>query len=336
MERSSNTFPSSSVVTDHFKFIPFVGSSADPEPSAADIQKSYACGQLSGFEASQFYEEIISIPSASIPSTPKVQVKKEHKIRRKNTISENSRHSIFFHAQNGNIEGVEYFLSQKCPVDVQDMYGWTVLMCATFEGHYDLVKYLLKKKAKVDIKNKQGLSALDIAVKQKNDALIELLQNGGVQEVCAPSCEAEEVKFCELCNVSYVESISVHERSIAHLFSTRDDSVSTYYHIPENNKGFQIMLKKGWDKNKGLGPEAKGRKFPIKTILKTDRTCIGGKKEVAKVTHFGANDYDSVKKSIQPTLNLKKERKLKKSQLKKLEQKNRALEINFRRQFHME
>lgn len=336
MERSSNTFPSTSVVTDHFKFIPFVGSSAEAEYSEEAIQKSDVCGQLSGFEASQFYEEIISIPSTSVTATPKVHVKKVHTIRKRNTISENSRHSIFFHAQNGNIEGIKYFLSENCSIDVQDMYGWTILMCATFEGHCDLVKYLLKKGAKVDIKNKQGLSALDIAVKQKNDALIDLLRKGYVQEECVPKCEAEEVKFCELCNVSYVESVSVHERSIAHLFSTCDGSMSTYYHIPENNKGFQIMLKKGWDKNKGLGPEAKGRKFPIKTILKTDRTCIGSKKEVAKVTHFGANDYDSVKKSIQPTLNLKKERKLKKSERKKLEQKNRALEINFRRQFHME
>lgn len=336
MERSINTFPSASVVTDHFKFIPFVSSSAEVESSKEAIQKSDVCGQLSGLEASQFYEEIISIPSTSITFNSKVHVKKENKIRKRNRISENSKHSIFFHAQNGNIEGIEYFLSENCSIDIQDMYGWTVLMCATFEGHYDLVKYLLKKGAKVDIKNKQGLSALDIAFKQKNDALIDLLQNGCIQEESVTKCEAEEVKFCELCNISYVESVSMHEKSIAHLFSTSNGSTSTYYHIPENNKGFQIMLKKGWDKNKGLGPEAKGRKFPVKTILKTDRTCIGAKKEVAKVTHFGANDYDSVKKSIQPTLNLKKERKLKKSERKKLEQKNRALEINFRRQFHME
>ena len=336
MERSGNTLPSTSAVIDHFKFIPFVASSAEGEASVNINQKFDVCNQLSGIEASQFYEEIISEPSTSVTSPTNMHVKEKPK--RKSVISENSKHSLFFHAQNGNIEGIEYFLSKKCSVDVQDMYGWTALMCATFEGHYNAVKYLLSKGAKVDIQNGQGLSALDIAVKQKNDALIDLFKNGIVEEKCISSCsrEAEEVKFCELCKTSFVESLSKHEKSIAHLFCAGDNNFSTYYQIPENNKGFQIMLKKGWDKNKGLGPGANGRKFPIKTILKTDRTCIGSKKEVAKVTHFGANDYNSIKKGIQPTLNLKKERKLKKSERKKLEQKNRAFEINFRRQFHLD
>ncbi|GBN97696.1 hypothetical protein AVEN_80732-1, partial [Araneus ventricosus] len=104
----------------------------------------------------------------------------------------------------------------------------------------------------------------------------------------------EAEKFCSDCKVSYKTSSIVHERSIAHLLVKSKSDLSTFYHIPENNKGFQIMLKSGWDKNKGLGPNADGRKFPIKTVFKQDRSCIGKNKEVPKVTHFNANDETAV------------------------------------------
>ena len=38
---------------------------------------------------------------------------------------------------------------------------------------------------------------------------------------------------------------------------------------------------------KGLGPEGTGRKYPVKTILKQDRRCLGSKsKEKASDLHI--------------------------------------------------
>jgi hypothetical protein len=36
-----------------------------------------------------------------------------------------------------------------------------------------------------------------------------------------------------------------------------------------------MMLRSGWDGRKGLGPEGQGQRYPVKTILKKDRKCLG-------------------------------------------------------------
>jgi hypothetical protein len=40
-----------------------------------------------------------------------------------------------------------------------------------------------------------------------------------------------------------------------------------------------MMLRSGWDGRKGLGPEGHGQRYPVKTILKKDRKCLGSLKE---------------------------------------------------------
>lgn len=330
--------PGTSTVNDRCRFIPFVSSAGDDQIIAKRDASSK--GKLDGREASQFYREVISTPSNFQSSVANEHKKKSKSVKKKSIAPsvDHARLTVFHHAQNGSVEGVKYHLSNRCSVDIQDMYGWTPLMCATFEGHYSVADYLIKQGANLDLKNKQGLTALDIALSKNNVQLIDLLNNRVKEESHdIEDYEIQEVeKYCDLCNSSFTESTVKHNRSIAHLFadSSHSESVSTYYHIPEDNKGFQIMLKKGWDKNKGLGADAKGRKFPIKTVLKTDRSCIGGRKEVPKVTHFGAKDGRAVRRNIQPTLNLKRETKLNKHRMKKLQERNRRVEIEFRRQFH--
>ena len=46
----------------------------------------------------------------------------------------------------------------------------------------------------------------------------------------------------------------------------------------------------------GLGPEGIGRKFPVKTVLKRDRSGFGiGTNKKARVTHFGPGDESAIK-----------------------------------------
>lgn len=322
-------------MSDRLKLIPFVASSYKGD-EAVTQELTSPLSKLSGEEASRFYEEVISGPCAS-GICKKKESPRKHKVIKHSSVDKNTRFTIFHYAQNGNIGGIEHCLLHNNHVDAQDMYGWTPLMCATFEGHYGVVEYLLNRGANLYLNNKQGLTAFDIAIQRNNKEIIELFKYGSsTHDTTADNNESQETKFCNLCNVSYKESSVTHARSIAHLLSSQDpsDNVSTFYQIPENNKGFQIMLKKGWDKNKGLGIDAKGRKFPVKTILKKDRACIGSKKEVAKVTHFGPNDYRSVTKNVQPIIKTRKEKKLTKSESRRLEKRNHQLEIEFRRQFH--
>ncbi|GIY93589.1 g patch domain and ankyrin repeat-containing protein 1 homolog [Caerostris extrusa] len=239
----------------------------------------------------------------------------------------------------GNIEEIKKYVEYGGSIDQQDAHGWTPIMCAACEGHISIVEYLFKLGADLNIRCKYGMTVMDIAMKAKHDAILKLLQDGinyyEMKSNVTTDNKPETIeKFCKNCKTSYTMSQEAHEHSIAHLLVTKKPGDSTFYHIPENNKGFQIMLKSGWDKNKGLGVNADGRKFPIKTILKKDRSCIGKKKEVPKVTHFVAHDETSVTSRKHNPVKMVRERTLKKWERKKLEERNRRWEIKFRQSFN--
>ena len=64
--------------------------------------------------------------------------------------------------------------------------------------------------------------------------------------------------------------------------------------------GYQLLRKGGWDGRSGLGVakdgRGTGRVFPIKSVLKRDREGVQeGTKKSAKITHFAANDSESIK-----------------------------------------
>lgn len=86
--------------------------------------------------------------------------------------------------------------------------------------------------------------------------------------------------------------------SITHQLNLKPKLPGTVYGIPRSNKGFQLLVNQGWDTEKGLGNDGKGQKFPVKTILKTDRKGFGDKnKSAARVTHFGPGDVSAIKRN---------------------------------------
>ena len=95
-----------------------------------------------------------------------------------------------------------------------------------------------------------------------------------------------------------------------------------------------MMLSGGWDK-KGLGPSGSGKLYPVKTILKRDRHGLGlesdsGVKVTPKVTHFDPHDDSGVR---DPAARTERTSTLsRRQQLKKLS-KEKAREVNFRREF---
>ncbi|XP_015911917.1 G patch domain and ankyrin repeat-containing protein 1 homolog [Parasteatoda tepidariorum] len=320
------------------EFIPFVTSSGEQRFVPENTKKPQrTINNLSGKEASDFYKDILAIPSTSEVKhstfLPKV-CKKLPSIKKRNKYRPND---IFRYAQEGTLEVIKECINKddKSLINKQDVYGWTPLMCATCEGHLNVVKYLLQCGADVNVKCKQGKTALDIARAKQHIDILNLFECGlELEHKECINVKDEKEKYCNDCKIFYTESTFTHNKSIAHLFASRKAESTTFYHIPENNKGFQIMIKKGWNQNKGLGSKEEGRKFPIKTVLKKDRSCIGKYKEVARVTHFNANDSTAVKRICDPpSVKIVRERTLKKWQLVKLERKNRQKEIEFRRQF---
>ena len=84
----------------------------------------------------------------------------------------------------------------------------------------------------------------------------------------------------------------------------------------------------------GLGPDGIGRKFPVKTVLKRDRLGLGSKEsEKARVTHFGPNDYNAVKRrkvSSKEKQKGKEQRRISRRERQATEKKERNWERNMR------
>lgn len=239
------------------------------------------------------------------------------------------------YAQDGDLDEMIKIWAYDINIDYTDAYGWTALMCASREGHKDVVRWLLENNADVECVNNQQKTAKDIAKNRKISRLIEKSMKGLPLEDKVDSDKSKELKtfYCEICKEEFSDSSQfVHETSTLHLFNNQEKITSTHYFIPPANRGFQMMLRSGWEPEKGLGNEGQGRKFPIKTVLKRDREGLGGEKpKEPKITHFAAKDEKAIKYP-------QKERKMRIKTLKKKERakqisKEKAKEINFRREF---
>ena len=110
------------------------------------------------------------------------------------------------------------------------------------------------------------------------------------------------------------------------------DNISIYYI-------FKIIFS-GWDSNKGLGPPGKrGKLYPVKTTLKSDRYGLGLEEEEKfeknerKVTHFEANDERGVTKIKVPGQRIERHTTLNKKYEKKKLDKQKQKEKNFRLEF---
>lgn len=248
---------------------------------------------------------------------------------------------IFKFSQDNQVHLVDQWLSSGFDINTIDIYGWTPLMCAACAGSNDVVQLLLKNNARTDIKSKKGLTALELALKNGHYSIIESIINKKKSKICKIHQKSEETKmtksndldnYCESCNLNYKDPEPSHLTTIVHNINTYQPKNRTYYGIPESNKGFQMLKSSGWDKEKGLGPDEDGRKFPVKTILKRDRQGFGTKSGLSlkpRITHFGPYDEQSVER--------KRYQKLKINDLaniKKKEKREKRIEINFRRQFN--
>jgi hypothetical protein len=256
---------------------------------------------LTGQEAKCIYENIVGSdiypedkPTSTGHSTTVRQcVKSVEPCRKIKTFQDKTRlvNALMKEAQRNNVAEVSALVPHCNSINVTDQYGWTALMSAACAGALEVVKFLISRGADVSLRDKSGNTCLSLARRCGHLTVVQAITEGHRQsEAESQPPQIGHVEFyCESCKQSFCStSREQHATSTVHLLSSRPHVVvPTIYSIPASNKGYQILLKRGWDKEKGLGRDGSGHKFPLKTVLKCDRKGLGGDtQEKAQVTHY--------------------------------------------------
>lgn len=294
----------------------------------------------SDIDAKVIYEDIVGTEGFIEGKKTKIG-KQNHKQKKKNSCTTVANATQFFNfnllmkaAELNNVSLVQELCQEnnKLYINQTDVFGWTPLMSACCAGAIDVVKLFLHWKPDVMIKDKRGNNCWNLAKCKGHFSILQLLndyaQNNNSKYFDQESTSVERPKistvkfYCEPCKQNIEDlSRSKHESSMMHLFnSAPKNNMPTMYGIPESNKGFQILLKGGWDKEKGLGPEGTGHKFPPKTILKQDKTGLGAKEYKARVTHILNMDDKNMNCKHSVRTHLKKRNRNEKRLEKKLRQ----------------
>lgn len=197
-------------------------------------------------------------------------------------------------------------------LECRDRYGWSPLMIAAAEGWTAVVDFLLRQGADVSACDRAGRTAEDISRHRGHVQVVEQLRSAS-QERCSIApvkvqsiSSRAEVEVCDQCGeLVAAGQRSQHLASLTHQLGAEEHARSDLapirpgFGISEANRGYQLLVKSGWNECSGLGEVGRqGRLFPIKSVLKSDRVGLGGedesKKTEARVTHFGPHDERSI------------------------------------------
>jgi hypothetical protein len=343
-----------------FPFKRFIQGPNLHEESVAAIAASASRQQaISGEDAKKIYEEILSMPETSVKikqepgesfaaqkqsSTLFSSTKKKRGKQKKKFLTLNQLMGL---SQGNNFSEIEEHLSTNTSFDLneKDIYGWTLLMSAACAGANDCAKLLLKFGASHEIQDKKGLNALELAKKNGRKETFNILQEwerSGYSSLFQEDSEEEERSepiFCEACSQTFTNQRQ-HIKSIVHLLSSgqmRNSEGIIHYGIPESNRGFQLLLSSGWDKQSGLGPEGKGNKFPVKTVLKRNREGVGSvrDKKAGRITHFPPFDTSAVQgPSKEDQARLERLTTTERRAEEERKNKEKRKEINYRRELN--
>ena len=86
---------------------------------------------------------------------------------------------IFSAAYVGFLDGIKLLHIFGANPNAQDKSGWTALMIASYEGHYDVVEYLLNQyKADISLRDSNGKRAFD---KAKTSQIQYILSSAAIE-----------------------------------------------------------------------------------------------------------------------------------------------------------
>ncbi|KAL0278177.1 UNVERIFIED_CONTAM: hypothetical protein PYX00_000071 [Menopon gallinae] len=257
---------------------------------------------LTGESAKAFYESIINEIPPQSSAVPKKFVRTPIKRKCAKPIKFTTTDLLKL-AQNNEYEKLDNLLRENGAqlINSTDNFGWTALMCASCSGAKESVQVLIKYKADPTICDKFGNNAFSLAKKKNYLEILKVLdKQDSVIESHLEKKKAKSVLFfCKACDQQFDAECTKHESSTLHQFNTNSGRSRTFYGIPESNKGFQMLLKHGWNREKGLGPKECGVKFPIKVTKKNDRTGIGCVHKIMSNKTDANNEHSMTKKERQ-------------------------------------
>lgn len=282
---------------------------------------------LSGEEARRLYLEEVKSAKASLSGSTKSTCA----FRNKRKIHENqdlslplSNKDLFITVQNNDVDTLKSILD-KFPdkISVVDDYGWSLLMIACQASSIDAAKMLLKRGVDMSVRDRAGNSARSLVIKNKNYILADLLLNYKEKDIPAKSQQGiNKVKSrgefsCEVCNKTFPDREEHLSSTLHNISASRGMKIPAKYVLPQSNRGYQLMLKGGWDKQSGLGRDGSGKLYPIRTVQKKDRKGLGHKKRKCEEISVEDNaKHKNRKKSA------------------KYHQSDKSFEIYFRREFY--
>ncbi|XP_041982270.1 G patch domain and ankyrin repeat-containing protein 1 homolog [Aricia agestis] len=280
-----------------------------PQPQSQIQQIQIAEQQrINGDEARRLYLEEIN--TVSERNTVKNSIHKTRisptKTKRRLSEEEITNHKLFSFAQNNDIESLREVLNYNPDkINILDDYGWSLLMIACQAGSRDCVKELLSRGIDTDIRDKAGDSARSLVIKNNNVTLATLLleytnikknkEKTNTQE-CRPKVKCKEQYECSVCKETFPDRREHLSSTVHNINASKGKKIPANYVIPSSNKGYQILLKGGWDRDTGLGPHGTGRKCPIKAIQKYDRRGLGHEDVKTSETNKKISDYKHFKK----------------------------------------
>lgn len=285
--------------------------------------------RLTGDEAKKIYEDIVYNSKGQTDNAKKTRTSNKlttvaraketlSKLRRKSSSLTSRRHAksnpplsvakLFLLVQSGDVTTLEQALMEGSDVNTTDSYNWSLLMSAAYAGHLPVVQLLLRHGAKwQDIRDHRGFNAADLAAMAGHDDIIEILSPSPVTDSNNNGCSLRKrchsaldknyqtSFYCEICTMEVKGNETEHNLSTVHQFNSQFHSADIPYSIPQSNKGFQLMIKRGWNPENGLGPSEQGTLQPIKTVLKRDRQGLGSRgKQKPRVTHFASFDKSAI------------------------------------------
>lgn len=306
----------------------FVKPSASTSSTCGSVQPKY---YVSGEEVRRIYLDEVKDASGTSEKRPKQIFPEDSNIKSKKAKKkkgELTRKDYFVAAQNNDVETLRQGLQdQPEMLDTIDEFGWSLLMIACQANSVQTVKELLQLGADTSIRDKAGNSARSLVIKNKNLQIADLLLNNTDRNQMKTTEKQNHRKrklkdqdyTCKICCNNYPDKEQHLVSTVHNINASKGKKVHPCYKLPESNKGFQIMLKTGWDKGTGLGCDGSGRQYPIRAVQKKDRKGLGheGKKDNEK------GSKEEIKQKQKSKILLQREHR-----------RNQNIEINFRREFY--
>lgn len=257
-----------------------------------------------GEKASRDYHEILNLPTTQIEPKPKPTSTRKLRIRKEESKCFDKK-EFFRAALSDDIKSVSSMNFARNDVNSCDSFGWSGLMIAACEGSVKVCKFLLNKECDLTIADRRGNTALSLAKTKNRTEIVNMIEEtvANIRKIEEPLSDAPvqpltyEPFWCEECQHMFKETTKEsHETSTLHRFNHKNTyEFSRRYFIPESNIGFKMMLRQGWDRESGLGPNSEGKLYPVKTTIRKARSGLGVKQDSARVTHYSAYDRDAIK-----------------------------------------